>query len=148
MSQTIGGLPAADLPLTGTEDFPLEQGGNTRRIRTTDLIGGLEPLGKLPGHNTLLGDYTLGLSDGGDMMESNSSSLVTMTVPANADVPFPLRTIIQLSRYGTGDFAITPAAGVSLVSVSGNRKISAQYATATLYKRALNEWVLSGGLKA
>jgi hypothetical protein len=146
-SKTIGDLPARD-PLDGSELLPLEQGGNSRHASVNDLVGDKEPLGRLPSQNTLLGDYTLALADAGGLIEANSASLVTLTIPANADVAFPLKTVLQLHRYGSGDFAIAPAAGVSLISVSGNRKISAQYATATLYKRALNEWVLSGGLKA
>lgn len=107
-----------------------------------------EKMGYLAGKTQLLGDYTLGLVDKGWMIESATGSLITVTIPLEASVNFPINTLIHLCRFGAGDLAIAPTNGVVLYSAAGYRKISTQYGTATLWKRGSDEWLLSGVLKA
>lgn len=96
--------------------------------------------------NTQVTSYTLVLTDANSIVELNSSSANTLTIPTNATVAFPTATRIDIVQIGTGQTTITPAAGVVIRSVTGAVKLFAQYSGASLYKRDTNEWVLTGDL--
>ena len=92
--------------------------------------------------------YTLALADQGTVVEMTKATASTLTVPPNSDVAFDVGVVIEILQYGAGQVTIAPGAGVTLRSVSGNLKIAAQYASATLRKRATNEWVVQGSMVA
>jgi hypothetical protein len=98
--------------------------------------------------NTQGASYTLQLSDAGAIVEMNVASANNLTVPDNATLAFPVGSQVDICQYGAGQTTVVPAAGVTIVSVNSNKKIAARYGTATLYKRATNEWVLTGNLVA
>ncbi|HWU22605.1 MAG TPA: hypothetical protein VN088_13815 [Nocardioides sp.] len=89
--------------------------------------------------------YTLALTDAGQLLEMNvaSPATVTVTVPANATVAFPVGTVLEIHQYGTGQVTIAPASGVTIRTPS-SYTTRAQYSTIRLRKRATDEWVLSG----
>lgn len=99
------------------------------------------------GISTQTSSYTLVLSDAGKLVEFNSSSNLTLTIPANSSVAFPVGTQIVVARLGSGkvNIAITTD---TLYSVSSNRYISSQYGAATLVKRTSTTWYLFGDLSA
>lgn len=94
--------------------------------------------------------YTLVLGDTGKYVEMNNASANTLTVPPNSSVAFPIGTEVTVIRTGAGLTTITPGAGVTInyysVSGSATRSIKAQWAAATLIKRATDTWVLIGNL--
>ncbi len=98
--------------------------------------------------NTQTASYTLQLGDAGGIVEMNVAGANNLTVPDNATVAFPIGAQVDVSQYGAGQTTVVPSAGVTVVSVSSNKKIGARYGTATLYKRATNEWLLTGNLAA
>jgi hypothetical protein len=98
--------------------------------------------------NAQTGDYTLVLADKGKVLRINSSSNRTITIPLNSSVAFPIDTEIAILRYGTGTVSISPTSGVTLNSVSSNRKVKDQYGSVALKKIGENEWVLVGSLEA
>jgi hypothetical protein len=98
--------------------------------------------------NAQTGDYTLVLTDKGKVLRINSSSNRTVTIPLNSSVAFPIDTEIAILRYGTGTVSISPTSGVTLNSVSSNRKVKDQYGSVALKKIGENEWVLVGSLEA
>jgi hypothetical protein len=98
--------------------------------------------------NAQTGDYTLVLADKGKVLRVNSATNRTVTIPLNSSVAFPIDTEIAILRYGTGTVSISPTAGVTLQSKSGERKISGQYGSVALKKIGENEWVLVGSLEA
>jgi hypothetical protein len=101
-----------------------------------------ETLGKVRGISTKTDNYTFALTDAGQILEMNSASAKQFLIPANASVAFPLNTYLTGLRYGTGAVTIKGDTGVSLNGVSGGTiTISAQYASAVVYKRGTNEWV-------
>ena len=59
---------------------------------------------------------TLELSDAGKLIEVNSSSAVTITIPANGSVDFPVGTELEILRWGSGAVTLSPASGVMLAS--------------------------------
>lgn len=107
-----------------------------------------EQMGMVAGYSQLTSDYTLGLADRGWMLESNSANQITVTIPNEASVNFPVNSLIHFHRFGGGDLVFAPDTAVTLYSAAGFRKISAQYQTATLWKRGHDVWLLSGVLKA
>lgn len=94
--------------------------------------------------NTVTDDYTLVLSDAGKVVEMNAATAKTITVPPNASVAFPTGTIIELCQVGAGTTSIAPGSGVTIRSLGSATDLQTQWATASLRKRATNEWVLTG----
>ncbi len=92
--------------------------------------------------------YTLALSDANSIIEFTNGSAVTLTVPPNASVAFPLDTVIELTQYGAGQVTVTAGAGVTINAPGSKYKLGSQYAGASLRKRATNEWMLEGDLTA
>ena len=93
-------------------------------------------------------DYTLSsLSERDSMIEVNSSSAVTITVPPNSSVAYPVGTSIDLLRVGSGSVTIAAGSGVTLNYTPGN-KLRAQWSSASLFKRSTDTWVLVGDLSA
>lgn len=91
--------------------------------------------------------YTLVLADAAvDVVELSNASAVTLTVPPNASVAFPTGTVIELHQYGAGQVTVAAGAGVTVNSPGGKLKIAARYGSASLRKRATNEWQLEGNL--
>ena len=91
-------------------------------------------------------NYTLVLSDAYKMIELNSGSAITILIPKNSDVPFPIGTQIIVSQYGAGQVTFNTGVAVTVRSSGGKTKTAAQYAIATLIKRGTDEWYLAGDL--
>jgi hypothetical protein len=87
---------------------------------------------------TLTASHILEFSDAGKVIEMNSASATTVTVPTNASVAFPIGTVLRIYRMGAGTVTPTAAGGVTIRNVAA---IAAQYGTVTLRKRATDEWV-------
>jgi hypothetical protein len=90
--------------------------------------------------------YTLVLADAGRAIEMNNAAANTLTVPTDASVNFPIGTVIDIFQTGAGQTTVG-GAGVTINARPG-LKLSGQWATATLIKRAANTWLLTGSLSA
>jgi hypothetical protein len=90
--------------------------------------------------------YTFALADAGTVVEGNSASAQTFTIPPHSTVAQAVGTVIEVFQYGAGPITIAAGAGVTLRSDGGRVKTAAQYATIGLRQRATDEWVLSGDL--
>jgi hypothetical protein len=97
-------------------------------------------------HSTETANYTLVSSDAGKVIEMNSASARTITVPPNSSVAFPTGTVIELFRLGAGTVTVAAGSGVTINSPGGLLAIDEQYGTVTLRKRATDSWVLEGRL--
>ena len=95
---------------------------------------------------TPTGADTFVIGDAGNVVEMNSATPVAWTVPPNSSVAFPVETQIDLLNYGAGLPTLTAGAGVTIRAADNKMKIAKQFAGATLYKRATDEWVLTGNL--
>jgi hypothetical protein len=87
--------------------------------------------------------YTLALADAGKVVEMSNASANTLTIPTNTTVALPVGTIIEVYQVGAGQTTIAAAGGVTLRAPNG-AKLASQYASASLRKRATDEWVLAG----
>jgi hypothetical protein len=90
--------------------------------------------------------YTLVLTDAATVVELTNAGAVTVTIPPNSAVTYPIGTMIMLTQVGTGVVSVAPGAGVTLNSPSNNRKIAGQYSSVSLRKRAADTWILDGDL--
>lgn len=96
--------------------------------------------------NTQTSNYTLVIGDAGDVVEMNSGSANTVTVPPNSSVAFPVGTQIVVTQYGSGTTSIAAGGGVTLRSKDSNLSIDGRYASAALIKRSTDEWYVIGAL--
>jgi hypothetical protein len=87
--------------------------------------------------------YTLALTDTGKAVEVTSASATNLTVPPNSSVAFPIGAVIEVAQIGAGQVTIVAGAGVTLRTANG-LKLRAQYSTASVRKRATDEWVVAG----
>jgi hypothetical protein len=90
--------------------------------------------------------YTLVLSDKDKLIEMNSSSANTITVPLNSSEAFPVGSQINILQTGTGQTTIAPVSGGVTINATPGLKLRARWSSATLIKRAENVWVLAGDL--
>jgi hypothetical protein len=92
------------------------------------------------------GNYTLVFTDQSKIIEMNSGSANTVTIPGFATTNFPTGSFIDIIQYGAGQTTITGS--VNIRSANGWLKINAQYGAATLTKIGGDEWYLIGNLNA
>lgn len=87
---------------------------------------------------------TLSLSDAFGYIRTTNSGAVTITVPTDASVAFPIDTEITVFQSGAGTVTFAAAVGVTIeadsLSISGQKK------AATLKKVDTNTWDLIGAL--
>ena len=91
--------------------------------------------------------YTLVLADRSKMIEMSVASGHNLTVPTNANVPFPVGTTITILQTGAGQTTIAGQSGVTINATPG-LKLRTQWSSATLIKRATDTWVALGDLAA
>lgn len=92
--------------------------------------------------------YTFVLADAWSLVTFNNAAAVTVTVPPNSSVAFPIGTQIDCSQIGAGKVTFAPWASVTINSKGWNKAISAQYVGATLKKIGTDTWLLFGDLIA
>ena len=95
----------------------------------------------------VVGAYTLQLTDDGTIIEKNDSSGVTVNIPSDASVNFPVGTQIVLIQTGAGQTTVAGAGGVVVNGTPGT-KLRTQFSSCVCLKRAANLWILLGDLAA
>lgn len=149
-----------DFPVSPTSLTPAP-GDNTTKLATTGFVAASfattaamtaadatkENLGTRRAVNLQTGaTYTLALADAGQVVELNNAAAITLTVPLNATIAFPVGSWIDLIQYGAGQVTVSPAGGVTLRSAGSATKTRVRYSALTLVKRAADEWYLMGDL--
>jgi hypothetical protein len=94
--------------------------------------------------------YTLSaLTERDSVIEVAASSGVTISIPTDATVNFPIGTSIDILQTSTGQVTIAAATpGTTTVNATPGLKLRTQWSSATLFKRAANTWVVYGDLTA
>lgn len=101
--------------------------------------------------NARTASYVLTLSDQSKLIEINSSSSATLTVPLDSDVNFPVGTYIVVLQTGTGQIILDPALSLGpfvTINATPGLKLRARWSMVTLIKRGTNLWIASGDLVA
>jgi archaellum component FlaC len=92
--------------------------------------------------------YTLDtLAHQDNVIEMNSTSPMTFTVPTNAALAWPIGASMDILQTNTGEVTIAASGGVTLNRTPGN-KLRTQWSSATILKRGTDSWILYGDLKA
>jgi hypothetical protein len=92
--------------------------------------------------------YTLDtLAHQDNIIEMNSTSPMTFTIPTNAALAWPIGASMDIFQTNTGEVTIAASAGVALNRTPGN-KLRTQWSSATILKRGTDSWILYGDLKA
>ncbi len=92
--------------------------------------------------------YTLDTLDHKDnVVEMNSSSALTFTIPTNATLAWPVGASMDILQTGTGQVTIANAVGVTLNYTPGN-KLRTQWSSCTIMKRGTDSWIVYGDLTA
>lgn len=90
--------------------------------------------------------YTLVLGDASKALECSNASAITVTIPPNSSVAFPVGTVIEVLQVGSGQVTVAAGSGVTLNSAGSSVKTRTQWSTVTLRKRATDYWILAGDL--
>jgi hypothetical protein len=93
--------------------------------------------------------YTLSsLTERDDLIEMGSASALTLTIPTDATLNFPIGTSIDILQTGAGQVTIAPVSGAVTVNATPGLKLRTTWSSCTLFKRAANTWVVYGDLTA
>jgi hypothetical protein len=93
--------------------------------------------------------YTLVLTDAGYLVTLSNASAISVTIPTDASVAFPIGTQILLMQLLAGQVtvsAVTP--GTTTVAGKNGLKTSGRYAVISLIKIAANSWIVAGDASA
>ena len=92
--------------------------------------------------------YTFALADANNTVVSlTNASAITLTVPPNSSVAFPVGAILQFYQGGAGQVTVAAGSGVTIAYTPG-LKLRAQNSAATLIQTAANTWLLTGDVTA
>lgn len=97
--------------------------------------------------NQQVAAYTPVLTDRDKLIEIDSASAVTLTIPSNTNVAYPVGSSFDILQTGAGQITIAASAGV-YVNATPGLKLRNQWSSATIFKRAENYWVVYGDLSA
>jgi len=89
--------------------------------------------------------YTPVLSDEGLMVTLSNASAITVSLPSDASVAFPLGAEIDFLWWGVGQPTFAAAVGASLTATPGF-KLRDRYSACTIKKMAPDTWVMMGDL--
>ena len=91
--------------------------------------------------------YTLVIGDAGKLVTLANANAITLTVPLNSSVAFPVGTVVACAQLLAGLVSIAGAAGVTINGTDpGAEASSGQWAAWSLTKLATDTWLASGGL--
>lgn len=92
--------------------------------------------------------YTLdSLTLADNIIEVDSTSATTVTIPLDSSVNYPVGTSIDILQTNTGQVTIAATGGVTLNGTPGF-KLRTRWSSATILKRAANTWIVYGDLMA
>lgn len=109
-------------------------------------VGG-QPVGYLTVPQNAQGSYTLGLTDSGKHLYTDTGS-VTWTIPANSVVAFPIGTAITFANGGAAASTIAITSDSMIQNKIGPKTslTLAPYGLATAIKVSATKWMISGDL--
>jgi len=135
---------------SGTSAISHSGGATVKHVFVSEALNAFEAgLNEtIPLNNQTGTTYTLVAGDAGDLITLTNAAAITLTVPANATVPFAIGTQITILQNGAGQVTVAGAVGVTLSASDSSTKLRTQYSAATLIKIATNTWTLIGDITA
>jgi len=143
-SENINLASGKDLKVNGTAVISSTAGGFIFTDGTQTKEG-------VPSRTSIISktaSYTLTAeSERDSLIEVNSGSATTITIPLNSAVAYPVGTTLDILQTGAGQVTIAGDSGVTVNSTPG-LKLRTQWSSCTLFKRATDSWVVFGDLSA
>jgi hypothetical protein len=99
-------------------------------------------------HNTIdekTDDHTLVLADEMKLLRMNKATALSLTVPPNASVAFPIGERIRLRRTGVGVLTVAAGVGVTVTGSAGGLTDAGLNVDMLLEKLDTNTWILQNG---
>lgn len=94
--------------------------------------------------------YTPVLGDGNNAVVTlSNASAITLTIPPNSSVAYPVGTVLNFSQTGAGQVTFAAGAGVTIVSTGATAsapKLRVQYSSASAIQQSANSWIVVGDL--
>jgi len=101
---------------------------------------GTDGIAKLNGINDQTGtSYTLVLTDAGKDVRCSNAAAITLTIPPNSSVAFPIGSVVLFSQGGAGAVTATAGSGVTLRAAYGSAT-TALYDIRGLEKTDTDTW--------
>jgi hypothetical protein len=141
----------SDITFANVVDDTTPQLGGDLDLNSSDITGtgNVDITGTVVAQSTLNTQtgttYTLVLTDASKLVTLNNASAITLTIPPNSSVAFPVGTKVDLVQLGAGTVTVAEGAGVT-VNATPTKDFRAQYSAASCIKIATDEWVLVGDL--
>ena len=92
--------------------------------------------------------YTTVLGDSiNTLITLSNTSAITVTLPPNSSVPYPIGSVLNFASINTGQPTISQGAGVTINSTGGTAtapKIRARYSSLSCIKTATDTWLVIG----
>lgn len=98
--------------------------------------------------STKTSNYTFQIGDANNWTRFNSSSPGAFTIDLNANVAFPIGTVLLMNQAGTGQLSLAAISGVTLVTSAPGLNTRARYAQVTATQLATDFWNIAGDLSA
>jgi len=79
-----------------------------------------------------------------------NASAITLTIPPNSSVSFPVGTILNVAQTGAGQATWAGGSGVTIVSgggTSASPKLRQQYSSAGAIQTSANTWLVIGDIQ-
>lgn len=93
--------------------------------------------------------YTTVLTDNGKLVTLNNASPITVTIPLNSSVNYPVGAQINMVQFGAGQVTVQGDSGVTVVSTGATAatpKTRAQYSTLTAIQTSADNWLVVGDI--
>ena len=120
----------------GVERMRLDLSGNLSGSNTNTLSGFGTQI------NTISTSVSLAATDNAEVIQSNASSAITITIPAGLPTGFNCMVL----QYGAGQITFSGASGVTIINRNGYNKSIGQYALVTILHIGSNNVIISGEL--
>jgi hypothetical protein len=93
--------------------------------------------------------YTTVLADNGKLVTLSNASGITLTIPPNSSVTYPVGAQLNLAQLGAGQVTFAGGSGVTIVSTGATAsapKLRAQYSSATAVQTSTDNWLVIGDI--
>lgn len=94
--------------------------------------------------NSISTGYILALTDAFNIVSATDP--LTITVPLNSSVAFPIGSQILITKTTTGTVSIAAASGVTINAAGNATQIASQYSIAVLVKVGTDSWIFGGDI--
>jgi len=94
--------------------------------------------------------YTPVLGDANNTLVTlSNASAITVTIPPNSSVAYPVGTVLNFSAIGAGQATFAQGSGVTITSTGATAsapKLRVQYSAASAIQTSANNWLIVGDI--